>query len=155
LDYKFAKQEIDKQKQISAFERFIDLANKYDKPIIVHSRYAQSQVLELLEQKKAKKVLLHSFVDSSKLIQRAIENNFFISVGMSVIENIEIQDRIKLTPIENILLETDSPIHFYGKKAMPENITDIAKKVAELKGISMEEMSNKLKQNFSTLFGMI
>lgn len=155
LDYKFGKTESDKIKQALVFERFIELAKKYDKPIIVHSRYAQSQVLDLLEKKNAKKVVLHSFVDSQKLIQRAVENNYFISVGMAVIKNTEIQERVKIIPVENILLETDSPIHFYGKKAMPENIIEIAKKIAELKGISIEELSHKLEQNFSSLFGMI
>jgi TatD DNase family protein len=153
LDYKYSKKDEEKEKQKEVFKKFILLAKKFDKPLIVHSRYASRDVLELLGLLDAKKVLLHSFVDSRKLMKQVVEKGYFIGVGLSVLENELVQDRVKELNLENILLETDSPIRFSGEKAMPKDIFKIAEKVAELKGLGLEEVEAQLKKNFEKLFG--
>jgi len=139
LDYKYATKKKDQEKQEGIFSRFIELAKENKKPLIIHSRYAQSQVLKMLEKNNAEKVLLHSFVDSEKLMKRAAEKGYFISVGLSVLENENIQKNITAFPIKNLLFETDSPVRFGGEKAIPQKIELIAKKVAELKGLPLKK----------------
>ena len=153
MDFKYAKTDSEKEKQEEIFRKFIFLAKKYNKPLIVHSRYAQSQVLKILESEKAEKFLLHSFVDSEKLMKQAAEQGYFVSVGMVVLENVEVQDRVKEFPLENILLETDSPIRFNREKAMPADIVRIAEKVAEIKKIPVWQVEEQVEKNFKSLFG--
>lgn len=153
LDFKYSTKEEEQEKQRKAFERFIGLSNEYEKPLIIHSRFAQRQVIEMLEKHKAEKALLHSYVDSLKLMKRAAEKGYFVSAGMSVLQNPEVQKNISKFPIENLLFETDSPIRFQGEKAYPEKILLIAQKVAELKNISVKEVEKLQEKNFKRLFG--
>ena len=153
LDHKYAKDDTEKERQEFVFRRFISLSKELEKPIIVHSRYAQSQALKVLQEENAQKVLMHSFVDSSKLMKKAAEQGYFISAGMVVLENEEVQKRIKEFPLENLLLETDSPIRFNREKAMPKDIIRIAEKVAELKGIPVWQVEEQIEKNFKSLFG--
>ncbi|MBT4870653.1 MAG: TatD family hydrolase [Candidatus Diapherotrites archaeon] len=152
MDYKYCKTDEDKEKQKDIFIRFIELGKKYDKPLIIHSRYAQRQVIETLEKEDCEKVLLHSFVDSKKLMLRAANNNWFVGVGMSVLFNEQVQRNISEFPIENLLLETDSPIRFDGKKAMSDDIISIANKVASLKEIEIGLIEKRQEANYTKLF---
>ncbi|MFA5763180.1 MAG: TatD family hydrolase [archaeon] len=152
LDKKYCKNEEEFEKQIEIFKRFIKLSKKYDKPLIIHSRYATSEVLKILAQQNAKKVLLHSFTDSTKLMKQAISNNWFVGVGLNVLTDMLVQKRVKEIPLEGILLETDAPIKFNNKIAMPDKIKEIAIKIAELKEISIQEVEEQLLNNYQTLF---
>ncbi len=152
IDYKYTKNEEDKKKQEEVFIRFINLAKKYDKPLIIHSRYAQRQALNILEGEKATKVLMHSFVDSGKLIKKATELGYFVGVGESVLFNEEVQKRVTNTPIENMLFETDSPISFNGTKSVPNDIPKIAQKVAELKELDLIVVEKEQEKNYHKLF---
>ncbi|MFA6064385.1 MAG: TatD family hydrolase [archaeon] len=152
LDFKYSKKKEELEKQVQIFSRFIDLAIKYNKPLIIHSRFAQKQVLELLAEKNAKKVLLHSFIDSQKLMEQAAKKGYFVSVGLSVLYNIEVQKNISSFPLENLLFETDSPIRFNGEKAAPSKVSLIADKVSELKKIPVEEIIKQQEKNFTALF---
>jgi len=153
LDFKYSTKENEQEKQKNALARFIELANEYEKPLILHSRFAQRQVLEMLEKYKAKKALLHSFVDSPKLMKRATEKGYFISVGLGLLTNEEVQKNITNFPIENLLFETDSPIRFNGEKAFPEKIATIAQKISELKKIPLKDVEKQTQKNFEKLFG--
>ncbi|MDD3159555.1 MAG: TatD family hydrolase [Candidatus ainarchaeum sp.] len=152
LDYKYSKSEEEKDKQKKAFIRFITLAKKFDKPLIIHSRYAQRDVLNILVQQDAKKVLLHGFIDSPSLIKQAIDKDYFISVGPILIYNQEIQNRLKEINYTNILFETDSPIKFNGEENYSKKIVEIAVKLSEIKQISLKEIEEKQESNYLKLF---
>lgn len=152
LDKKYCKTEEEFVKQKEIFEKFIDFAKKYDKPLIIHSRYAQRTVLEILESEKASKVLLHSFVDSKKLMEIAAANGWFVGVGVNILFNESVQKNTTDFPLKNLLFETDSPVRFNGEKAMPADIAKIANKVAELKEIDSGQLEAQLEKNYTTLF---
>jgi TatD DNase family protein len=154
MDYKFAKSDNEREKQKEIFKKFIQMGKKYNKPLIVHSRYAQSQTLKILEEEGVQKVLMHSFIDSQKLMNKAKNLGYYISVGIIILENVDIQKRIKEFPLENLLFETDSPMLFSGKKTLPQDVLKIAKKIAELKNIPIEKIINQQENNFNTLFGI-
>jgi TatD DNase family protein len=153
LDYKYSKKNSDQEKQIRIFEDFIKLGKK-NKPLIIHSRYAQRKVLEILETNEAEKVILHGFVESKKLMKRAFENNYFISVGPILLENEQIQENIVESPIEKILFETDSPIKFNQKDVFSQEILKIVEKTAELKNIKIQQIAKSQKKNFKHLFSV-
>jgi len=152
LDFKYSTKKEEIEKQVLVFTRFIDLAKKHNKPLIIHSRFAQKQVLQILKEKEIQKVLLHSFVDSQKLMDQATQQGYFVSVGLSVLYNPVVAKNITSFPLENLLFETDSPIRFNEEKATPQNVNLIAQKVAELKKISVEEVIKQQEKNFVKLF---
>jgi len=152
LDFKYSIKEEEKEKQKQILTKFIELSNKYSKPLIIHSRFAQRQVIELLEESKAKKVQLHSFTDSQKLMQKAVELGYYVSCGMSLLYKPEVAANISSFPLENLLLETDSPIIFDNQKATPLNIKSLLEKVSELKKISYKETEEQLNKNFHSLY---
>jgi len=152
LDYKYCKNEEDKEKQKDVFIRFIEMSKKYDNPLIIHSRYAQRDILEILKDEKASKVLLHSFVDSKKLMEIAVSNNWFVGIGLNVLLNEDVQRNIIDIPLTKLLFETDSPVRFNGEKAMPQDIIQIADKIAKLKEIDNMQIESQQEKNYATLF---
>lgn len=152
LDYKFSKKETERKKQQIIFERFIDFSIEKNLPIVIHSRYAIKKVLQILEKKEAKKVYLHSYTDSSKLMFRAAKNDYYCGVGMNILRDELVQQRIKKFPIEKLLLETDSPFNYNNKIILPDKIPLIAKKIADLKKISIEKIEKQIEINNKKLF---
>jgi TatD DNase family protein len=152
LDFKYCTKEEEQKKQENILSRFIALSNETNKPLIIHSRFAQRQALELLKKEGAKKALLHSFVDSEKLMNAAVKEGYFVSVGVSVLYNESAQKNILNFPVERLLFETDSPIRFNGEKANPSKIIEVAKKVAEIKSIDLEKLASQQEKNYKKLF---
>lgn len=153
LDLKYSKNNEEFEKQKKVFERFIDFGKKYDKPLIIHSRYAQRQVIEMLTEKNAEKVILHGFTESEKLMDFAYKKNWFISVGMNLLENEQVKSNVHQFPLSNTFLETDSPIKFNGEEVTPAKIKDIIEKMSNIKSISAKEVEIQIEENYLKLFG--
>ncbi len=153
MDFKRCTKKEEQEKQEYWFLEFLSLANKYNKTVIIHSRFAQRQVLELLEKENAKKVLLHSFVDSLKLMKKAASLGYFASVGPVILQNEQIQKNIASFPLENLLFETDSPIKFNNESIFSDKIAEIASKTAELQNNSLDQVEKIQEKNFKSLFG--
>ncbi len=153
LDFKYSKKNDEKDKQERVFKRFVEISKKHKKPLIVHSRYAQRRVLEILEEEKAEKVLLHSFTESEKLARRAFENNWFVGVGANLLKDEQVQERVRKMPLEGLLFETDAPIIRHDERIMPEKIVEIAEKTSSLKKIEIEKVAEQQEKNFEKLFG--
>ncbi len=152
LDFKYSIKEEEQEKQKQILIRFIELSKKYKKPLIIHSRFAQRQVIEVLEENKAIKVQLHSFTDSQKLMQKATSLGYYVSCGMNLLYNPEVQKNITSFPIEKLLLETDSPMIFNNKTATPLNIKSLLDKLSELKKIPVLQLEEQLSKNFHSLY---
>ncbi len=154
IDHKLSTTENEHEKQEQIFKRFIDFAMEKNLPITVHSRYAIKQVQQILENKNATKVYLHSYTDSSNLMNRAVRNGYYCGVGLNLLWDELVQERIRKFPLQNLLLETDSPIIFKGEKAFPDKIELIAQKIAELKEISIEDVEKQVEKNNKILFNI-
>jgi len=152
LDYKLSKDKEEREKQRIIFERFLTLAQKNSKPVIIHSRYAQTQVLDVLSTFNLKKVILHSFVDSEKLMKQATDKGYYISAGCNVLYNSEVEKRVAEFSLDFLLFETDSPIRFNGEMNIPKKILQIAQKTAELKKLSYEEVEEQVEKNYLKIF---
>jgi TatD DNase family protein len=151
LDFHHAKTQSQQKIQEKIFEKQIEIALNFKKPIEVHSRKAKNNVLNTLERKRVEKALLHWFFGSKNQVKRILDNNFLISIGPSILfENHS--SFLKSFPIENILLETDSPVTFNGEKAKPFWIKKIALKLAEIKELEFKELEKILQKNFTKLF---
>ncbi|MCR4336097.1 MAG: TatD family hydrolase [archaeon] len=152
LDHKYAD-ETQKEFQEHLFRHFVDLAISNNLPCVVHARYAETQCLDILEGMQAKKVLMHWFTNSKKTSTRAVSLGYYLSCGPIILNDLPSAEIVKETPLENLLLETDAPVSFNGEQSEPSWIPKVCEKVAELKGVDFEVVSEVTGRNFNALFG--
>jgi TatD DNase family protein len=154
LDFKYGKTPMDQKKQENAFWRFIELSEKTKKPLIIHSRKAEFNVLEMLESSKIKNPILHMFSGKKRLVEKAADNGFFFSVPVIVNKLEQFQHLVKYTNINQLLTETDSPYlgPVLGVKNYPWNVRIAIKKIAEIKGFEEIEVENNIFMNYQRLF---
>jgi len=166
LDYKFAPEDpntekIDEEtkqslieKQKKGFQKIIHLAKELDIPLIVHSRKAELDVIELLEQSGHKKIIMHCFCGKKKLVERIRDNGWTFSIPVTVIKLFQFQEVVEKTNISQLLTETDSP--WLGPEPgltnEPKNIPLIVQKIAEIKKMDVEEVANNIFMNYQRLF---
>ena len=158
LDY--YKMYTEKTTQMEAFKRQIALARSVNLPVIVHNREAHEDVIKTLLEEKATDVggVLHSFSGDSDFLQRVLKTNFFISfTGGVTFKNTRGADvLVQQTPVERLLLETDSPFitpePHRGKRNEPAFVLFTAKKIAELKKIPVDELAAITTDNAKHLF---
>ena len=154
LDYHWVKDNKDKQKEL--FIKQIELANKYNLPIVVHTRDSISDVLEIIKEHKCRGVM-HCFSGSYEMAKEFIKYGFKLGIGgVLTFKNSKLHEVIEKIDIENIVLETDSPYlspePFRGKQNNPSNIYYVAKKIAEIKNISIEKILEITSNNAINLF---
>ena len=150
----------DREKQINSFKQHIEASIKSNVPIIIHSRDAEHETFEILNEYKNKnlKILMHCFTGSLEFaIKLQSLNAFFSASGIITFKNaLELQNTFKSLPLDKILIETDSPylapVPNRGKKNEPSFIEHTAKKLAELKDIQKEELIKITTNNFNKLF---
>jgi TatD DNase family protein len=163
LDYWQRDQEIteeQKEHQRFRFREHIRAALALKKPLVIHSRSAGLETLQILQEEKAFQVggVFHCFTDELKIAEKAIEIGFYIGVpGIITFKNAKIlQEIIKKLPLTSILLETDAPflapVPHRGKPNEPAYLFFIAECVARLKNISYETVAKKTCENFVKLF---
>ncbi len=156
LDYYYTKE--NKNEQIKLLEMQLELAEKYNIPVIVHSRDATQDTINILKKYKVKGII-HSFSGSLEIAKEYIKMGYLLGInGVITFKNAHIKDVIKEIPLEYFVLETDSPyltpVPFRGKQNNPSHIIDIAKFICELKGISLEELSNITQNNLNSMFNI-
>ncbi|RUO81348.1 metal-dependent hydrolase [Idiomarina tyrosinivorans] len=147
--------------QQQAFAKHIAAANTLKKPLIIHTRDAQQDTLAILKEGKAEKCkgVLHCFTESLEMAQQAIDElDFYVSLsGILSFRNAEeLRATAKALPLERLLIETDSPwlapVPHRGKQNQPAYVADVAKCLAEVKGVSIEEVAEVTTNNFNELF---
>ncbi len=159
LDYHYNHSSPEEQGQ--AFQRQIDLANKYNLPIIIHDRDAhQETMVTLTKQAQGRKVVLHCFSGDLPMAKWCVEQGFYLGIGgVITFKNASVLAQVvKKIPLQNILLETDSPFltphPFRGKPNEPKYIPLIARKIAQLKEITVEEVARVTTENARYFFGI-
>lgn len=154
LDYHYGKE--NKEAQIILFEEQLKLAEKYNKPVIIHSRDATLDTIETIKKYKVRGVI-HSFSGSLETANIYLKLGFLLGVnGVITFKNCNLKDVIKEIPVEKLVLETDSPyltpVPFRGERNDSSHINEIAEFVASLKGVSMELLANITNENIHQVF---
>ncbi|WP_340676657.1 YchF/TatD family DNA exonuclease [Paraglaciecola sp.] len=160
LDYFYSAET--KAVQLTSFVDHIKVANELNKPLIIHTRDAREDTITLLKQHKnpETKGVLHCFTESWEMAQEAIELGFYISIsGIVTFKTAtELQEVVKKIPLDKLLIETDSPwlapVPYRGKQNQPGYVREVGEFIAQLKGISVEELASITTQNFYKLFGI-
>lgn len=142
------------KKQYEIFEKIIALSKEIDKPLIVHSRKAEEEVVDILEKQKAKKVIMHCFSGKKKLWVRIKENGWYCSIPTNCVRSEHFQQLIAFLPLTHLFAETDSP--FLGpvkeERNEPANVVETYKVIAKVKKLELQEVENALFQNWQRLF---
>ncbi len=144
LDYHYGIEE--KEKQIDFFRKQLDLARKYKKPVVIHSRDAIEDTYNIMKEYKDVKMILHCYSGSMEMAKRFLDLDVYFGVGgVITFKNSRVlKEVVSFLPLDHILLETDSPYlapePFRGSKNEPKNVLLVAEAIANLKGISVEDV---------------
>jgi TatD DNase family protein len=158
LDYFHQSGELDWQR--ARFVTHIEAARSCNLPLIVHTRDARADTLELLRRHKADEVggVLHCFTEDWEMASAAIDLGFYISISGIVTFNQaqNVRAMAKQVPLERLLIETDSPwlspAPFRGKTNHPGRVGLVAEKLAEIRGESLQELASATYRNANRLF---
>ena len=151
-----------RDKQMSSFKAHIEASIELNKPIIIHSRNAESETFDILNSYKNSelKILMHCFTGSLEFSKKLLSlSASFSASGIITFKNsIDLQNTFKNIPLEKLLIETDSPflapIPMRGKKNEPSFIKYTLEKLSILKETTVKQMSSVTTDNFNKLFNV-
>jgi TatD DNase family protein len=158
LDYhKRVRAAADKDLQKRVLKELLQIAAEYDKPALIHSRYAWRDAYDMVREAGLKKAVFHWYTGTSSVLRDIINSGYYISVTPAIEYHEEHRRVVKETPLSQLLLETDSPVVYTrGRegefKATPADAARSLKGAAALKGLSEAEMAAATTENARKLF---
>ncbi|MFP3485903.1 MAG: TatD family hydrolase [Vulcanisaeta sp.] len=150
LDRRFVPQTFDRQ--LEFFRTFVEWARDYDLPLNIHAPDAWRDALELIRRSDVNKALFHWYTGPLNLLGEIRDYGYYISINAAI----KIQEKSRLVareaPLDIILLESDGPYEYRGITLEPPMVKDAALIVAEIKGVHLDELWDRVRENFSRLF---
>lgn len=153
--------------QLAAFTAQLDLALQVQKPVVLHCRDAYTETLALLESDYIPRLrsgrppgVIHSFTAGPAYAQRFLKLGFYIGINNLITypQNTSLVEAVKVTGLDRIVLETDCPFlppfHLKGKRCQPTHVVDVARKIAEIKGVPVCEVEEATTRNAQALFNL-
>ncbi len=158
LDPTYVNKNEDAVKQNHVFQTLLSLAEKFDKPISIHSRKSLDDVFEIMTSYETKHALLHWFDGSKKQLQKAMDMGFFVSYGPVMIYANDKQTLLSKTDESKILVETDGPVRFSRcfdmKSGQISFIPSVIFCASKILGRSFDEMASLLESNSNSFLGI-
>lgn len=158
LDPTYIQSDDDKKNQFRVFESLLSVAEKYQKPISIHSRKSIDDIFEIMTSYKTKHALLHWFDGSKKQLQKAMDMDFFVSYGPVMIYANDKQTLLTKTNEEKILVETDGPVRFSKcfemKPAQIGFIPSVVFCSSKILDKQYDEMTSILERNSKNFLGI-
>lgn len=163
LDYYRTTEPEDQNKQKETLQLFLDLAQRNNKPIVIHSRDAgkgsigkvHADMLSILDSFSIRGVA-HSFTGNVDEARKYLEKGYYLGFNGIITFAREYDDVVKFAPLDRILVETDAPFlapePYRGKRNEPLYVAEVAKKISELKGGPIDSVCETTTNNFRTLF---
>ncbi|HET6973672.1 MAG TPA: TatD family hydrolase [Pyrinomonadaceae bacterium] len=149
--------------QIEVFKRQLRAARECDLPVVIHTREAEAETIEILKSEydgAQRRGVFHCFSGSMNLARRSIEIGFMISFsGIVTFKKAdELRAVAKEVPLDRLLIETDcpylTPIPYRGKRNEPAYVVEVARALATLHGVDIEDMARITSENFNRFFGL-
>ena len=158
LDYHYKLSPIDVQKEV--FRKSLQLAQELDLPAVIHSREASKDTMMLIHQENQGKLkgVLHCFGGDMDLGREALDLGLYISFTANATfpKANKVRDAAKEIPLDRIMIETDCPFLapqvFRGKRNEPAYVVEVAKQIAEIKGLTIEDIAAETTKNAKKLF---
>ncbi len=159
LDYYWDKSFNDMQQEV--FIKQIKLANELNLPICVHDREAHKDTFDLLkEHNKNSTVVMHCFSGSKEFAAECIKEGWYLALGGVVTfkNAIKMKEVAQTIPLDKLMLETDSPyltpVPYRGKENQPSYVKYVAEKIAEIRGVTVDEIAEATTKNAEKVFGI-
>ncbi len=158
MDFYAADKETTQQKQEEHFRTIIKFAKEVKKPIVIHSRKAEKECIDVLEDEIRKKeipVVQHCFSGRKSQMSRAIELGHYFSIPPNIVKASNFQTLVKKCPVTQLLTETDAPwlSPFKDVPNEPAFVTETIQKIAEVKGMSQKDVEEQIWKNYVHVFG--
>ena len=158
LDPTFVNNNEDTKRQIHVFEALLSSAEKFDKPISIHSRKSLDDIFQIMTSYNTKHALLHWFDGSKKQLQKAMDMGFFVSYGPVTIYANDKQTLLSKTSESQILVETDGPVRFSRCFEMKSGqiifIPSVIFCASKILGKTFDDMSSLLEKNTNSFLGI-
>lgn len=158
LDYHYEQESpADQQRR---FRKHIEASRRTGKPLVVHTRAARADTIAILREEGATAGVMHCFTEDWDMAKAALDLGFYISFSgiVSFANAAELRDVACKVPLDRILIETDSPwlapVPYRGKTNQPAYVVDVARVIAELRGMDIEAVGEQTSENFRRLFGV-
>ena len=136
--------DVEFERQLSVFREQLSLAERYDKPVILHCVRAFEPMMRVLAEYRLRAVIFHGFIGSPEQAKRAIERGYFLSFGERTFRSPKTIEALRQTPINQIFIETDESL---------TPIAEIYEKVANLRGVTVEQLATVTKGNLERILG--
>jgi TatD DNase family protein len=161
LDYFHGEGDLDWQRD--RFRRHIRAAVAAQKPLIIHTRQAKADTIDIMREEGADKAggVMHCFTEDWPMARQALELGFYVSFsGIITFKNAaDLREVVKQVPLDRLLIETDSPylapVPFRGKPNQPIYVEKVAECVAELKGLAPQAVAEQTAENFFRCFPLV
>lgn len=157
LDYWYKearKKDEVKEIQREVFWRVLNLARKKNKPVSIHSRGAWMDCVNIIIEAGVKRAVFHWFSGPLESLKKLLDHGYYISATPAATYSKEHRRVIENTPLENVVLETDTPVVYAGDTSEPAHIIKALNAVAELKGESARAVAEKTTENAKKIFGI-
>jgi TatD DNase family protein len=147
-----------KEKQEKVFKQQIELALKLDKPLMIHCRDAYNDVLDILRDYPDVRGNIHFFAGDWQIAEKFLDLGFYLSFTGVITFARQYDEVLKKMPLERLMIETDapyvSPASYRGKRNEPLYVVEVAKRIAEIRGLSFSEVAELTAQNAKRVFGL-
>ncbi|MEW6222323.1 MAG: TatD family hydrolase [Candidatus Hadarchaeota archaeon] len=149
LDFKIQKP---KELQVAAFKGVLELAGRFKKPVIVHSRWAWRDAFDLVKEAGARGVIFHWYSGPMDVLRELLELGHLVSATPAVEYSEYHRPVVSEVPLSQLVLETDSPVVYRGRPSRPADVVGVMRAVAKLKGVSEEKVAEATTENAAKLF---
>lgn len=147
--------------QIARFGEQLDLAQELNLPVVIHDREAHAETVRILEQWNGnKRGIIHCFSGDYTMAKKCLDMGFYLSIPGTITfrKNVQLQDVVRKVPLSRLLVETDcpflTPAPKRGERNEPAHVVYTALRIAEIKGVSSEEVEKVTYQNTVDVFGI-
>ena len=158
LDYYWTTETKELQKEV--FIKQLEMARRLGKPVVIHNREADQDIIEILSDYTDLKVQIHCFSSDEKTLKTFIDWGFYISIGGVVTYGNGLNEKqaAALVPIERLMLETDSPYltpdPYRGMRNDPRKIIEVARKISEIRGMKLSKVAKWTTKNAQEFFSL-
>ncbi|MBU3924261.1 MAG: TatD family hydrolase [Nanoarchaeota archaeon] len=145
-----------KEKQRGNFRKILGVVKELGKAVVVHTRKAEADCIEILSEAGCMNVVLHCFHGNKKLIKRGVELGYSFSVPPNITRLLHFKMLVEMVPLEQLLTETDAPYNspVAGERNEPANVLVTLKEIARIKGLGVEEVGRAVYENFLRVFNL-
>lgn len=149
LDYSY---KVDKNLQKEVFEKMLEIARRYDKPVLLHSRSAWDEVFSCVLNRGVCKGVFHWYSGPLGTLDKILDNGYLVSATPAVAYSLKHREAIQRTPVESILLETDTPVRYRGVTSEPSDVATVLDAVAKIKGLTSDRLAEITTSNACKFF---